>query len=683
MKFKIFKTEEEKRKALKKKYQDKAIVDLTRGTKQSKIAYIVTGAIVFFVVFRLSGIAAANDTNILDAFGKVGENGPMYLFFPDKAVNGPQQIVAGLGLALFAIMGLNVAMERNKPAAPDPYGSARWHEPAETIPYRSGDGKDPKGNTIFTQTEWMSRNMKTSERNRNIIMVGRPGTGKSRYFFKPNMLNADGTIVCTDPKGELLRDCGYSLKQKGYDIKVLNLVDKYKSNNYNPLMYIKKVPRESISPEDLKRIEDEGGDPNDVLAEDDVMSLINIIFKNTKGDVDQTSGDPFWEKAEMIYLQAIIYYVLFRCPKYERNFEKVLELMRLSAPKSEDDDTAPIDAMFAEWESVDPTNIGVKQWKHFKTAKGKTLSSILMTATARLAPLNINEVNRLISIDNMELDRIGRPTSEKALKAMGLPPNKGGRVAYFIITDPGNNTFNFIANIMYTQIFSIINVNAMNNRGSLATPCDLYMDEWAQLGEIPRFVEELAYVRGLNVGVVVGLQSLDQLKNRYKESWQTALDCCDYILFLGSSSKDTLEYITTTYMGKATVGKNSGSRTFGKSGSNTHSWDSVSRELATIDELGRIKKGECVLYIANLGAFHSTLYDITKHPDYGDLYEPWQDKVDEDGNFTNPEMHAKYYDHYQTIKDTRERMQVDDELAEAGVSIEYIPDSKTVTYAVI
>ena len=402
------------------------------------------------------------------------------------------------------------------------------------------------------------------------------------------------------------------------------------------------------------------------------MSLINVIMKNTKGDIDQTSGDPFWEKAEMIYLQAIIYYVMFRKDEEHQNFKEVLEMMRLSSPESEDDDSCELDSYFDKWAAEDPTAIGVKQWEHFKTAKGRTLSSILMTATARLAPLNISAVEKLISEDNMELERIGMPTDEKELEKLGLRPDQHGKVAYFIITDPGDSTFNFIANIMYTQIFSIININAKNCGGSLPTNVDLYMDEWAQLGEIPRFVEELAYVRGLNVGVVIGLQSLDQLKKRYKEAWQTALDCCDYILFLGSASKDTLEYISQTYLGKTTVTKRTNGRSRGKGDSHSYNWDEQGRELATVDELSRIGDGECILWVAKLGAFHSQLFKLKNHPDYGDIYEPW--------NAGDEKNDRKKYDHAKTLADSFESDHIARIMEENNVEMHFVRNSSKVEH---
>ena len=357
--------------------------------------------------------------------------------------------------------------------------------------------------------------------------------GKSRYYFKPNILSANGSIIVTDPKGELLRDCGYSLKNKGYTIKVLNLDEKSNSNHYNPLMYIKEIKNfDDVLHKDIN---------SHAIQEDDVMTLINTLMLNTKVEtIDNTSGDPFWNKAEMLYLQALFYYTLRHYDKRHQNFTTILKLIRLSSP--DNTGVSALDRLFDEWAKNEPDAIGVKQYKHFKVAASapKMMSTIIMVATARLAAFNIKEIANLTDTDDMELSRIGMPMDDNShlLKEIRNKTGKNignGKIAYFIITKPSDSTFNFLASIFYTQIFAMIDENAKLCGGSLASTLEIYMDEWSQLGEIPRFVEELAYLRGLNVGITVGLQSLSQLKQKYKENWESVLDCCDSILFLGSN----------------------------------------------------------------------------------------------------------------------------------------------------
>lgn len=391
-----------------------------------------------------------------------------------------------------------------------------------------------------------------------------------------------------------MQSCGYALKQKGYDIKVIDLDEKSSSNCYNPFMYIKrKTSFNSI----LNKKEEK-------LQEDDIMTLINTLMAATKSDtIDNVSGDPFWEKAENLFLQALFYYTLTHYPKRFQNYTTIMKLIRLSKP--DNDGNSLLDRLFQKWENDEPDCIGVKQYKHFKVsaAAPKMMSTILMVATARLAAFNIKEIADLTDTDDLELERIGMPLRDNdplliEINKTSSKKIKNGKIAYFIITKPNNSTFNFLASMLYSQIFDIIDVNAHLCGGTLSTNLNIYMDEWAQL-EIPHFQEELAYLRGLNVGITIGIQSLSQLKKKCKDSWEIILDCCDTILFLGSNSKETLEYFVTL-IGKKTWYKKSSSRTFSKQGSNSMNWDIVGRELATIDELSKMPKRKLfIIYFKN------------------------------------------------------------------------------------
>jgi type IV secretion system protein VirD4 len=290
-----------------------------------------------------------------------------------------------------------------------------------------------------------------------------------------------------------------------------------------------------------------------------------------------------------------------------------------------------------------------------------------MTASARLAPFNMQEVNDLVMDDNMELDRIGKPVDliernsngEIVLDATGKPKKAGGKVAYFIVTNPNDATFNFLAALMYTQIFNIIDRNAEENGGRLSIPCNVWMDEFRQLGIIPRFLENWAYVRGLNCGITVILQSLSQFKKIYKDEWETGLDCCDYKLFLGSQSKETLEYMSAL-LGKQTLAVLNDSRTYSKQGSTSKSWQVYGRELATVDELAEMKKGYGILQMSGTKPFYSKLYQLEKDPQHKKLWESWTEIKGK----SNPEFrktkewqenHAKYYDHLDALKAIRSK----------------------------
>ena len=511
-------------------------------------------------------------------------------------------------------------LQNKKNMQENTYGSAEWQDSSVLAAKKD---KNIQDNIILTKTEQVSKNSRKSGMNRHILVVGRPGTGKSRYFFKPNILNATGSLVITDPKGELLRDCGANLVRQGYSIKVLNLDDMSSSNHYNPFHYLRKKVEMVTDEKTGELVKQER------LEEDDVMTLINVIMQNTKSDqIETQTGDPFWEKAEMLYLQSLIYYMMeeYKNDPLQQNFTTILRLIRLSKPN--DKGVSELDRYFDDFQDrYGKDHIAVKQYRHFQVsgASPKTMSTIIMTATARLGCFNIEALANLTDYDDMELDRVGMPTNEDDLQHIYDETGHrhgNGKVAYFIVTKPSNSTFNFIGTIMYTQLFQQIEANAKICGGSLATPLDMYMDEFRQQGQIPRFQEELALVRGYNVGITICLQSLSQLKEFYKDTWETVLDCCDTMMLIGSNTKETNEYFSTL-LGKKTWYKKSSGRTFSKQGSNSTNWDVVGRELATIDELAKIEKGHCVLFIANIGAFYSELYDVTQHPNYQYCFEPW------------------------------------------------------------
>ena len=421
--------------------------------------------------------------------------------------------------------------------------------------------------------------------------------------------------------------------------------------------YIKKLPIDAIDVKTIERARMEGKDDekldedtfneriNHVIQEDDVMSLVNTLFANTKGDIDTTQGDPFWEHLANLYVQALIYIALWYNKVFGQACNFQIILYYISKTKlDEDGNITEIDNLVNKIREEEPDYIGINQWDLFKKSATtpKTLTTVTLEAVARLNSFNVKEVKNLTSNDDMELNRIGKGGDE-------------GKIAYFIITNPNDNTFNYLANMFYSQIFNIIDKNAKENDGSLAVPTDLYMDEWYQLGEIPRFLEILAYIRGLNCGVLIGVQSVGQLEGRYKDNWETVFDCCDHILYLGSKSKKTLDYMSAI-MGKQTLYKYTTGKTRSKQNSNSKNWDIYGRELATIDELGRMKKGYAILLSGEYLPLYSKLYDLNKHPRYDLIFEPW-DKG-------NPVNDAKRYNHQQEMLKTAEEIYYEKQIAE-------------------
>ena len=593
-----------------------------REKKHSFIIPLIIIVLVFYVMMKImTGVDNNGGTINLDILNDISDN---ILRFWEPLSITPRNLGISAFVALFGWATYEcLRLQNKKNLQENTYGSAEWQESSALEKRRA---KNIEDNIILTETEQVAKNMRKSGMNRHICIIGRPGTGKSRYFFKPNLLNATGTVVCTDPKGELLRDCGGNLVRMGYDIKVLNLDDMSSSNHYNPFNYIRNVYEDVI--------DERTGEVKTVkkIKEDDVMTLIDCIMKNTKSDqIDTQTGDPFWEKAELLFLECLVYYMMeeYKDNPYKKNFTTILELMRLAEPN--DKGESSLDSLFEEFaHEYGEDHIAVKQYKHFKVSASspKMMSTIIMTATARLSCFNIKALADITNDDNMELDRIGLPIDKDELRKINEKHNTNsgnGKVCYFIITKPSNNTFNFIGTLMYTQLFQQIDENALRCGGSLATQLDMYMDEFRQQGQIPMFQEMLAYVRGLNVGIVICLQSLSQLKEFYKDTWENILDCCDTIILIGSNSKETNEYFSQL-LGKKTWYKKSSGRTFSKQGSSSTNWDVVGRELATIDELAKLEKGYCIMWIANIGAFYSKLYDLTKHPNYQYIFEPWREK---------------------------------------------------------
>ena len=622
--------------------------------KSSVLINILLFIFVTYFVMRVCTLMNDNQGKITLEILDMALNNLYKIWLPFNLTK--ENILASVGCGIFSVMLLETYyLTDKKNMQNEAMGSAQWSDGKE---FKKIQDKNFYNNYILTSQAIISRNMAVSKLSRNIIMIGAPGRGKSRYVFKPNLLNSNGnTIICTDPKGELLRDCGNALKEQGYDIKVLNIDEKWKSNHYNPLNYIKKLPIDAIDVKTIERARMEGKDDekldedtfneriNHVIQEDDVMSLVNTLFANTKGDIDTTQGDPFWEHLANLYVQALIYIALWYNKVFGQacNFQTILYYISVTK-LDEDGNITEIDNLVNKIREEEPDYIGINQWDLFKTSATtpKTLTTVTLEAVARLNSFNIKEVKNLTSDDDMELNRIGKGGDE-------------GKIAYFIITNPNDNTFNYLANMFYSQIFNIIDKNAKENDGSLAVPTDLYMDEWYQLGEIPRFLEILAYVRGLNCGVLIGVQSVGQLEGRYKDNWETVFDCCDHILFLGSKSKKTLDYMSAI-MGKQTLYKYTTGKTRSKQNSNSKNWDIYGRELATIDELGRMKKGYAILLSGEYLPLYSKLYDLNKHPRYDLIFEPW-DKG-------NPVNDAKRYNHQQEMLKTAEEIYYEKQIAE-------------------
>ena len=462
------------------------------------------------------------------------------------------------------------------------YGSARWGTPADIKPYV--DEKDDN-NIILTETERLTMSSRPKNpkyaRNKNILVVGGSGSGKTRFFVKPNIMQLHSSYCITDPKGTLLVECGNLLAKAKYQIKVLNLINFKKSMHYNPFMYIH--------------------------SEKDILKLVNTIIANTKGEGDK-SGEDFWVKAEKLYYQALIGYIWYEAPEDEMNFSTLLEMINASEAREDDENFKnAVDLMFDELAQREPDHFAVRQYAKYKLAAGKTAKSILISCGARLAPFDIRELRDLMSYDELELDLFG-----------------DRKTALFIIIPDTDDTFNFVASIMYTQLFNLLCDRADDVYGGrLPVHVRCLLDEFANIGQIPKFDKLIATIRSREISASIILQSQSQLKAIYKDNADTIIGNCDTTLFLGGKETTTLKEMSEM-LGKETIDLYNTSDTRGTNRSYGLNYQKTGKELMTKDELAVMDGGKCIMQLRGVRPFFSNKYDITKHKRYKYLsdYDP-------------------------------------------------------------
>ena len=455
------------------------------------------------------------------------------------------------------------------------YGSARWGTAEDIKPFT-----DPvfQNNIPLTQTERLTMNSRPKQpkyaRNKNILVIGGSGSGKTRFFVKPSLMQMHSSYVVTDPKGTVLVECGKLLKQRGgYRIKVLNTINFKKSMHYNPFAYIR--------------------------SEKDILKLVNTIIANTKGDGEK-SGEDFWVKAERLFYCALIGYIWYEAPEEEKNFTTLLEMINASEAREDDEEfQSPVDLMFERLEEKDPEHFAVKQYKKYKLAAGKTAKSILISCGARLAPFDIKELRELMETDDMELDTIG-----------------DRKTALFIIISDTDDTFNFVVSILYTQLFNLLCDKADDVYGGrLPVHVRCLLDEFSNIGQIPKFEKLIATIRSREISASIILQSQSQLKAIYKDNADTIVGNCDTTLFLGGKEKTTLKEMSEI-LGKETIDSFNTSETRGRELSHGLNYQKLGKELMTQDEIAVMDGGKCILQVRGVRPFFSDKYDITKHPNY-------------------------------------------------------------------
>ena len=479
------------------------------------------------------------------------------------------------------------------------YGSARWGNEKDIAPFI-----DPvfENNILLTQTERLTMNSRPKlpkyARNKNVIIIGGSGSGKTRFYVKPNLMQMTPNVsyVVTDPKGTILVECGKMLQRgspkmkdgkpvrdkngktvyEPYKIKVLNTINFKKSMHYNPFKYIR--------------------------SEKDILKLVNTIIANTKGEGEKSSED-FWVKAERLLYCALIGYIYYEAPEEEQNFSTLLEFINASEAREDDEEFKnAVDELFEELEKEKPEHFAVRQYKKYKLAAGKTAKSILISCGARLAPFDIAELRELTSYDEMELDMLGDQ-----------------RTAMFVIISDTDDTFNFIVAIMYTQLFNLLCDRADDvHGGRLPYHVRLLLDEFANIGQIPKFDKLIATIRSREISASIILQSQSQLKTIYKDAAETILGNCDTMLFLGGKESSTLKEISET-LGKETIDLYNESDTRGQSRSYGLNYQKTGKELMSRDELSVMDGNKCILQLRGVRPFFSDKFDITRHKRYKEL----------------------------------------------------------------
>lgn len=461
------------------------------------------------------------------------------------------------------------------------YGSARWGTEKDIEPYV--DSENPKNNIILTKTESLTMNSRVPNvkfaRNKNILVVGGSGSGKTRFFVKPNIMQMHSSYVVTDPKGTLVLECGKMLQKAGYHIKIINTINMDKSMHYNPFAYIH--------------------------SEEDILNLANTIISNTQGDGSK-SGEDFWVKSERLLYCALIALIYYEFPAEEKNFGTLLWLINQCETR-EDDETFKnrVDLAFERVEQQKgEDHFAVRQYKKYKLAAGKTAKSILISCGARLAPFDIEKVRKMMAYDEMELDTLGDANQKTAL---------------FVIVSDTDDTFNFIVAMMYTQLFNLLCTVADDKYGGrLPTHVRCILDEFANIGQIPKFDKLIATIRSREISASIILQSKSQLKAIYKDNADTIIGNCDTEIFLGGKEKSTLKELSEI-LGKQTIDLFTTSETRGQSQSSGTNYNRTGRELMSQDELAVMDGGKCIMQIRGTRAFLSDKYDITKHDRYKEL----------------------------------------------------------------
>ena len=487
----------------------------------------------------------------------------------------PTDILMGVGVAaLIKFIVYTKGKNAKKFRQGKEYGSARWGTKKDIEPYMD---EKFQNNILLTQTERLTMNGRPANpkyaRNKNVLVIGGSGSGKTRFYVKPNLMQMHSSYCVTDPKGTIVIECGKMLEDNGYEIKILNTINFKKSMKYNPFAYLR--------------------------SEKDILKFVQTIIANTKGEGEK-AGEDFWVKAEKLYYTALIGYIFYEAPREEKNFATLLDMIDASEVR-EDDETYmnPIDRLFEALEKREPTHFAVKQYKKYKLAAGKTAKSILISCGARLAPFDIQELRDLMSEDELELDTLG-----------------DRKTALFVIISDTDDTFNFVVSIMYSQLFNLLCDKADDEYGGrLPVHVRCLLDEFANIGLIPKFEKLIATIRSREISASIILQAQSQLKAIYKDNADTIVGNCDSTLFLGGKERTTLKELSET-LGKETIDLYNTSETRSNQKSFGLNYQKTGKELMSQDEITVMDGSKCIFQLRGVRPFLSDKFDITKHKNY-------------------------------------------------------------------
>ena len=478
-------------------------------------------------------------------------------------------IVIVLLLCTFAVLLYRSDREKRRPGGE--YGTAKW-EAAETMNQKYADKDGP--NVILTQHVSIGMDGYKHQRNLNVLVVGGSGSGKTRYFCKPGLMDANCSYLVVDPKGEMLRSTGYFLKSQGYDIKVFDLIHPRQSDGYNPFRYIREEP--------------------------DVLKLMDNLVKNTtppKG----ASNDPFWEKAEIALDSALMLYLLSEAPKEEQTFEMLMFMLECARVMEEDDQyPTPLDLLFQSLEERDPTHVAVREYKVYKQAAGKTAKSILVTASVRLAAFIFPQYTNIMQRDEMDFGSLGER-----------------KRAIFCITPVNDGSMNYLVSMLFTQCFQELYLRADERYdGRLPVPVRVIQDEWANVPQPDSYPKVLATCRSYNIGIDIIVQNIQSIKARYRDEYQSIIGNCDTLLFLGGGNEPESLELMSKLLGKETISIRTRGQTRGRSGSSSINYQLTGRELMTPDEIRRMPTRDALLLIRGESPVRDRKYNIKKHPNY-------------------------------------------------------------------